>query len=82
MLWYGIKSVNFYIKTKLFKWYYLDFGSAIDLICTKRDSRGREYDYIYIEKLLSEILPNDWNDSQFEYIYQEAKNTLGIHLPK
>jgi hypothetical protein len=61
---------------------YLDFGSAIDLICTKRDSRGREYDYIYIENLLSELLPNNWNNTEFEYIYQEAKNKLGIHLPK
>jgi hypothetical protein len=61
---------------------YLDFGSALDLICTKRDSRGREYDYNYIENLLSDILPTNWNDSQFEYLYNESKNKLGIHLPK
>ena len=59
---------------------YLDFGSAIDFICTKRDSRGREYNYEYIENLLSEILPNNWNDKSFEYIYNDARNQLGIHL--
>ena len=61
---------------------YLDFGSALDLICTKRDSRGREYDYTYLENLLSDLLPDNWNDTQFEYVYNEAKHKLGIHLPK
>lgn len=59
---------------------YLDFGSALDLICTKKDSRGREYDYTFIENLLKDLLPNNWNDTSFEYIYQNAKTKLGVHL--
>lgn len=61
---------------------YLDFGSAIDLICTKRDSRGREYDYNYIHNLLKELLPQNWDDESFEGIYREARHSLGVHLPK
>lgn len=61
---------------------YLDFGSAIDLICTKRDSRGREYNYDYIHDLLKELLPKEWDDDHFDYIYDEAWNSLGIHLPR
>ena len=60
---------------------YLDFGSALDLICTRRDSRGHKYDYNYVENLLLELLPNDWNDPKFDHIYPEAKHKLGIHLP-
>lgn len=59
---------------------YLDFGSALDLICTKKDSRGREYDYEYISTFLSELLPQEWNDSKYDYIYNESKYKLGIHL--
>jgi len=59
---------------------YLDVGSALDFICTKKDSRGRGYDYTYIEKMFDEILPNNWNDKQFDYIYEEAKKRIGIHL--
>jgi hypothetical protein len=59
---------------------YLDFGSALDFICTKKDSRGHGYDYTYIEKIFDEILPNNWNDKQFDYIYEEAKDCLGLHL--
>ena len=59
---------------------YLDFGSAIDLICTKKDSRGREYDYNYIRNFLSELLPEEWDNEKFNYIYDKSKFKLGIHL--
>ncbi len=70
------------LKKKFSNGIYLDFGSALDLICTKKDSRGREYDYTYIQNLFADILPNNWNDPKFDYIYNEANNKLGIHLPK
>lgn len=59
---------------------YLDFGSAIDLICTKKDSRGRGYNYEYISNFLSELLPEEWNDDKYNYIYEQAKTKLGVHL--
>ena len=53
------------LREKFTNGIYLDFGSALDFICTKKDSRGREYDYAYIENLLSELLPDNWNDPNF-----------------
>ncbi len=62
---------------------FFDLGSAIDLICTKRNSRGNiEYTTIYDKFSKYFDLPDDWNDSKYEPIYKEAYNNLGIHLPK
>ena len=69
--------------TKLFpKGIYLDFGSALDLICTKRDSRGNIYDYNYVTNLLKDCLPENWEDNKYNNLYIEASHKLGIHLPK
>jgi len=63
---------------------YLDFGHALDFICTKKDSRGIEsnwgYNYEYIYEFLKELLPEEWDDDKYNYIYEEAKQKLGIHL--
>ncbi len=59
---------------------YLDFGSAIDKICTKRTSRGWEPEYDTFITLLKDIIPEDWNNSKYDYIYEESKTKLGIHL--
>jgi hypothetical protein len=59
---------------------YLDFGSANDKICTKKTSRGWEPDYETFIELLKDIIPNDWNDPSYDYIYDEAKGKLGVHL--
>jgi hypothetical protein len=61
---------------------YLDIGSGIDTICTKRSTRGLEVDYNFALNYFNEILPDDWNDPKYNYIYQEAQNKLGLHLPK
>ena len=61
---------------------YLDFGSAIDKICTKKTSRGWEPSYKKLMKDLGEILPDNWNDSEFDRIYTEAEVKLGIHLTR
>ena len=59
---------------------YLDFGSGLDLICTKKNSRGHNHDYDFVKDLLKELLPDDWEDSKYDYIYENAKVKLGIHL--
>ena len=59
---------------------YLDFGSAIDLICCKKDSRGVEYDYNYIHEFLNELLPEEWDNEKYNFIYEKAKKNIGIHL--
>jgi hypothetical protein len=67
------------LRKKFTKGIYLDFGSALDLICTKKDSRGYS-NYDSVENLYNELLPSNWNDSAFENIYKSAKTNLGLHL--
>lgn len=59
---------------------YLDFGSGLDMLCTKRDSRGFPYSYDYLTNLLKDILPEDWENDKYNNIYEQAKVKMGIHL--
>lgn len=59
---------------------YLDFGSALDIICTKRDSRGSKFGYAYYTHLLKECLPDNWEDDKYNSIYNQANHKLGVHL--
>jgi hypothetical protein len=61
---------------------YLDFGSAIDKICTKKNTRGGGLSYEQLVTDLKDIIPDDWNDSKYDYIYDEANNKLGTHIAK
>lgn len=75
-------KVLIYELTKLStKGIYIDLGSSIDFICTKKDSRGWNYDYNYIYSLFEEIIDDkeEWNDKKYDYIYEKAQNTIGIH---
>ena len=74
------------IICELYKLYpksiFLDFGSSLDIICTKRDSRGWKVNYsVFYEKMNDfQLISDDWNDPKYEYIYQEAKHKLGLHV--
>jgi len=61
---------------------YLDFGSALDLLCTKKDSRGSatEFNYDDLVSAFRELLPSDWEDPKYEDIYKDAEITLGKHI--
>jgi len=59
---------------------FLDFGSALDLICTKKDSRGFDFKYEELVEALKELLPADWEDEKYNEIFEIAKQHLGIHL--
>jgi len=59
---------------------YLDFGSAIDFICTKKKSRGWEPSYDTFMTLLKDLIPDNWNDPKYEYIYNEAIHKIGVHI--
>lgn len=76
----GAKVVIAELHKKYPRGIFLDFGSAMDLICTKRDSRGRGYSYEELYNSLFSILPNDWHDPKYEAIYLDAQQNLGIHL--
>jgi hypothetical protein len=67
--------------TKLFpKNIYIDIGSGLDKICTKKTSRGWEPIYEEFMDLLTDIIPSDWESSNYEYIFNEAQNKVGLHL--
>ena len=59
---------------------YLDFGSALDFLCTKRDSRGHNYTYQELFHLFHDILPDNWDDPKYDYIIEKAKHEMGKHL--
>ena len=66
---------------KLFpKGIFLDIGSGLDYVCTKKCSRGWSYSYEQLEAYFRDLLPSNWNDEQFEWIYQKAKTHIGLHL--
>lgn len=60
---------------------FLDFGSAMDIICTKRDSRGFCYSYESLYEIFKPILPDNWHDPSFEHIYDQARKYMGLHCP-
>lgn len=74
------------VISELYKIYpqniYLDFGSALDILCTKRDSRGRGYSYHDLCRFFAPIMPpaEIWENPKYEPIYATARRELGIHL--
>ena len=60
---------------------YLDYGSSLDKLCTKKETRGWNYSYEYLLDLCKDIIPDNWNDTNYDYIYDKAKGMLGMHLP-
>ena len=59
---------------------YLDVGSALDYICTKKCSRGNTFSYESLINYFKSIIPSNWEDSKYNYIFEKAKTHLGIHL--
>lgn len=59
---------------------FLDFGSALDLICTKHDSRGWEYKYEDLVRVFKDLLPDDWENEIYNNIFESAKLYTGVHL--
>lgn len=61
---------------------FLDIGSGMDLLCTKRDSRGRGYSYdtIYTAFSNAGLLCDEWYSPEYDWIYPEAQSRLGLHL--
>ena len=78
----GSKILIMHLHKKFPNSIIIDIGSGLDYLCTKKCSRGNSYSYEKLEKYFEEILPSNWNDSMFDYIYELAKNNIGIHIPK
>lgn len=80
----GAKVLICELKKRFPKGVYLDFGSALDLLCTKTDSRGTasKYDYHDLLAAFRDILPPDWQDEKYNPIYAEAATKLSIRVSK
>jgi len=61
---------------------YIDVGSALDTLCTKKDSRGCTPDYTILCDYYNPILPDNWESEEYNSLFIEAINMLGKHLPK
>ncbi len=59
---------------------YLDVGSALDQVCTKKKSRGYEPTYEESIENLKELIPSDWDAPEYDYIYHEAYYNIGYHV--
>lgn len=68
------------LKTKYPNGIYLDFGHALDHICTKKNTRGSKYTYDEIKEIFKDLLPETWEDEKYEKLFQSANNSLGLHL--
>lgn len=60
---------------------YIDIGSGLDYLCTKKCSRGWKHSYDKLEAYFQEILPPNWNDSEFNIIYDKSKAYYGAYVP-
>ena len=78
----GAKALLADLHQRNRKGVYLDVGSGLDWLCTKQDSRGwkRFYSYEQLEAYFSDLLPDNWNSSEFSDIYAVATVNLGVHL--
>lgn len=59
---------------------FIDLGSSLDFICTKKATRGWEnvkYKYEDYLEIFKEIIPDNWDDPKYDYIYSEATKMLG-----
>jgi len=62
----GSKILIMELHKRLKNGIFIDIGSGLDYLC--------------IEKYFQEILPLNWNNSCFDYIYEKAKTNIGLHL--
>ena len=59
---------------------FIDIGSGLDFLCTKKATRGWEnieYKYEDYLEIFKEIIPDNWNDPKYDYIESEAIKMLG-----
>jgi len=58
---------------------YLDIGSGLDLVCTKRNTRNFNitYENIYEKFKEHDFIPDNWNHEKYDFIYNDASEKLG-----
>ena len=62
---------------------FIDVGSGLDLLCTRKDSRGVTHTYDQLQLYFKPILPPAWHDVAHESIYRDAAAaSFGQHLTR
>jgi hypothetical protein len=60
---------------------YLDIGSGLDKVCTKKTSRGWEPSYAELMWEFRDILSEDWESPEYNWVFDQARDKLGVHAP-
>jgi hypothetical protein len=67
--------------TKLFpKNIYIDIGSGLDKICTKKTSRYWQPSYEEFMNELRDMIPSNWESPEYDNIFNEAQHKLGLNI--
>ena len=79
----GAKVLIYEIRKLFPQGIFLDLGCALDQICTKKNSRGKQnfYEILLAEFKNEGIIPNNWDDPIYDDVYKNASTLLGVHLP-
>ena len=77
----GAKVVIAELSKKYPQNIYLDIGSGLDKVCTKKTSRGWEPSYAELMTEFRDLLPPDWESPEYNWIFDQAKEKLGVHAP-
>jgi hypothetical protein len=77
----GAKVVIAELSKKYPQNIYLDIGSGLDKVCTKKTSRGWEPSYNELMGEFRDLLPIDWESGEYQCIFDEAREKLGVHAP-
>lgn len=72
-------KVLVYELMKLYpKGVFIDIGSGLDILCTKRRSRDNGTRYTDMREAFASLLPPTWDDPVYEPLYEEAKKIIGV----
>jgi hypothetical protein len=77
----GAKAVIAELSKKYPQNIYLDIGSGLDKVCTKKTSRGWEPNYAELMYIFKDLLPDHWESSEYQTVFEEARDKLGVHAP-
>ena len=74
----GAKVILYELMKVYPKGVFIDIGSGLDILCTKRRSRDNGTYYEDMRSAFAPILPPTWDDEKYNELYEQAKQVIGI----
>jgi len=74
----GAKVILYELMKAYPKGVFIDIGSGLDILCTKRRSRDNGTYYEDMRAAFAPILPMTWDDEKYNPLYEEAKQIIGV----